>query len=219
MPRIDLHSHTRFSPDSRLRFEDIARTCELAGVDVLATTDHHTAEGALKFKAWTEKNETDLEVIVGEEVLTDAGEVIGLFLQETIKSPCSLGEALDAIRDQGGLFLLQHPFDPMRKGLGERAWEVAPDIVEVFNARTRLNGSNRKARELAEERDLPMVSCSDAHTLGEFGASYTEVPEFDVGDPGALVDAVREGRMVGNTSPVWVSVHSVLAKGLGKLGL
>lgn len=219
MPRIDLHSHTRFSPDSRMGFEDIARTCELARIDVLATTDHHTAEGALKFKAWTEENETDVELIVGEEIMTDAGEIIGLYLQESIKSPCSLGEAIDAIQDQDGLFLLQHPFDPMRKGLGERSWEVTPDIVEVFNARTRLNGANRDARELAEEKGLPMVACSDAHTLGEFGGAYTEVPAFDASDPSALLDAVQEGRLVGNTSPVWVSVHSMVTKGLRKLGL
>lgn len=218
MPRVDLHSHTRFSPDSRMGLEDIVRTCEMAGIDVLATTDHHTAEGALKLQAWTKEHDTDLEVIVGEEIMTGAGEIIGLYLQESIESPCSLGEAVDAIRDQDGLFLLQHPFDPIRNGLGEKAWDTTPDIVEVFNARTRLDSANRKAREFAEERGLPMVSCSDAHTLGEFGSAYTEVPTFDASDPGALLGAIDEGRMVGNTSPVWVSVHSMLAKGLRKLG-
>lgn len=218
MPRVDLHSHTRFSPDSRMGFRDIADTCSMAGIDVLATTDHHTAEGAIEFRAWTEENDHELDVIVGEEILTDAGEIIGLFLEETIESPSPLEEAIQAIHDQGGLFLLQHPFDPLRKGLDDRAWDVQPDIVEVFNARTRLNRANEKARQMAEERELPMVACSDAHTLGEFGAAYTEVPEFDPTDPQALVEVLDEGHLVGATSPVWVSVHSTLTKAIKKLG-
>lgn len=217
--RVDLHSHTRFSPDCRMEFEQIAATCEMTGIDVLATTDHHTAEGALAFREWLSERDRDLELIVGEEVMTPDGEIIGLFLEETIDSPLPLEAAIEAIRDQGGLVLLQHPFDPMRHGLDEVSWEIEPDIVEVFNARTRLDRANRKAREMADQRGLPMVACSDAHTLGEIGAAYTEVPDFDPSDPDALLEALEEGRMVGETSPVWVSVQSTVAKVLNKLGL
>lgn len=216
--RIDLHSHTHFSPDSRMQFADIARACEMAGIDVLATTDHHTADGAIAFRDWLARNDRELELIVGEEIMTDAGEIIGLYLEETIESPCALEDAIDAIRAQGGLVLLQHPFDPMRHGLDERGWGIDPDIVEVFNARTRLDGANRKARELAEAKDTPGVACSDAHTLGEFGSAYTEVPDFDASDPDALLEALEEGHPVGQTSPVWVSVHSTVAKLLHKMG-
>lgn len=219
MPRVDLHSHTFYSPDSRMRFGDIAQACQAAGIDVVATTDHHTADGALAFQAWAAENAPELEVIVGEEVMTDQGEVIGLYLQETIPSPCTLGEALDAIRDQGGLFLLEHPFDPLRHGLDEVSWEVEPDIIEVFNARTRLKGANAKAAELAQAKGAPVCACSDAHSPGEFGAAYTEVPAFDPQDPSSLLEALAAGRMHQTTSPVWVSVHSTLAKLLDKVGL
>lgn len=217
--RIDLHSHTQFSPDSRMGFADIARTCEIEGIDVLATTDHHTADGAFAFQDWIDRHDRDLHVIAGEEVMTPDGEIIGLYLEEEIPSPCPLDEAIDAIRDQGGLVLLQHPFDPLRHGLEERSWDIEPDIVEVFNARTRFDGANRRAREMATERGLPMVACSDAHTLGEFGNAYTEVPEIDPSDPAALLEAIEQGEPVGQRSPAWVSVHSTAARMLDKLGL
>lgn len=217
--RVDLHSHTHFSPDSRMRFDEIARRCEMVGIDVLATTDHHTADGAIAFRDWLERNDRDLELIVGEEVMTPDGEIIGLYLEESIPSPIELDDAIAAIRDQGGLVLLQHPFDPMRHGLEDKSYEIEPDIVEVFNARTRFDGANEKARALGDELGEPMVACSDAHTLGEFGSAYTEVPDFDASDPDALLAALEEGTPVGETSPLWVSVHSTVAKALHKLGL
>lgn len=216
--RVDLHSHSRFSPDSRMRFEQIADACERAGIDVLATTDHHTADGAIAFRDWLDRKGRDLELIVGEEIMTPDGEIIGLFLEESIQSAVPLEQAIEEIRAQGGLVLLQHPFDPMRSGLEDVAWEIDPDIVEVFNARTRFDGANEKARAYAEERGLPMVACSDAHTTGEFGSAYTEVPDFDTSDPDALLAAIEEGTPVGEQSPLWVSVHSTLAKALDKIG-
>lgn len=217
--RVDLHSHTRFSPDSRMDFPGIAEACREAGIDVLATTDHNTAEGALKFHAWAEANTEGFHVIPGEEIMTPDGEIIGLYLEETIPKGMPLEETIEAIRDQDGLVLLQHPFDPYRHGLGKRSWDITPDLVEVHNARTRRGKANAKARAYAEERGLPMVACSDAHTLAEFGVSYTETPGFDPWDPGALVEAVEAGSVVEETSSVWVNVRSQFTKLLHKVGL
>lgn len=219
MPHVDLHSHTRFSTDSRMGFEQIADACELAGIDVLATTDHDTAEGALAFADWVDEHDRDLHVIVGQELSTPDGEIIGLYLDETIDSPCPLEEAIEAIRAQDGLVLLQHPFDPMRSGLEERADDVDPDIVEAFNARTRIGDANEKARAFAEERGLPMCACSDAHTLNEFGSAYTATPEFDPDEPDELLAALEDGTIHCTTSPVWVSFHSTVATIMDKLGL
>ncbi|PSG97698.1 histidinol-phosphatase [Thermoplasmatales archaeon SW_10_69_26] len=219
MPHVDLHSHSRFSPDCRMDFETIADACELAGIDVLATTDHDTAEGALAFHDWIADHDRELDVIVGEELSTPDGEIIGLYLEETIESPCPLEEAIEQIRAQGGLVLLEHPFDPMREGLEGKAWEIDPDIVEVFNARTRLEGANRKAREFAEERELVTCACSDAHTSNEFGSAFTLTPDFDASDPDQLVEALAEGTHECSTSPVWVSVQSTFARALHKIGL
>jgi predicted metal-dependent phosphoesterase TrpH len=217
--RVDLHSHTHHSPDSRMAFEDIAAACRKAGIDVLASTDHNTAEGALAFREWAREHAPDLHVIVGEEVMTPDGEIIGLYLEETIPEGTPLEETVEAIRDQGGIVLLQHPFDPYRHGLEERSWDITPDLVEVHNARTRKGKANAKARAHAEERGLPMVACSDAHTLGEFGVSYTVTDDFDPSDPEALVAAVAGGQVVEETSSVWVNVRSQFTKLLHKVGL
>jgi predicted metal-dependent phosphoesterase TrpH len=219
MPHVDLHSHTRFSPDCRMGFEAIADACELAGIDVLATTDHDTAEGALAFADWLAERDRDLDLIVGQECSTPDGEIIGLYLEEPIDSPCPLDEAVEAIRAQGGLVLLQHPYDPMRSGLGDKAIEADPDIVEVFNARTRLDGANEEAQAFADEHGLPSCACSDAHTLDELGAAYTATPGFDPQDPQQLLDALEQGTPHGTTSPIWVSVQSTLARLAGKIGL
>ena len=219
MARVDLHSHTMYSPDSRMRFDQIADACERAGITVLATTDHNTVDGAIAFQRWCRDHDRSLEIIVGEEVMTPKGEVIGLYLNETIPKGTPLLDAIDMIRDQGGLFLLEHPFDPMRHGLDEISHTLEPDIIEVFNARTRLRRSNEKALALAQEKGTPQVACSDAHSPGEFGSAYTDTPDFDAADPQALLAALRNGVHHTTTSPPWVSVHSVLAKALHKLGL
>lgn len=202
-----------------MSFEIIADACELAGIDVLATTDHDTAEGALAFHDWVAEQERDLHVIVGQEISTPEGEIIGLYLEETIPSPCPLDEATEAIGSQDGLVLLQHPFDPLREGLADAAWRIDPDIVEIFNARTRFNGANDKARDYAEARDLPTCACSDAHTPNEFGAAFTATPPFDPSRPDELLAALRDGEHRCATSPLWVSVHSTLAKLMDKVGL
>lgn len=217
--RVDLHSHTRFSPDCRMDFEDVADACERVGLDVLASTDHDTAEGALAFADWLDDHDRELALIVGQELSTPEGEIIGLYLEEPIDSPCRLDEAVTRIREQDGLVLLQHPYDPMRSGLAEAAADLDPDIVEVFNARTRVSTANDQARAFAEERGLPTVACSDAHTLNEFGAAYTSTPGFDPGDPQQLLDALERGDHHCTTSPVWVSVHSTMARVMNRIGL
>jgi hypothetical protein len=212
VPRLDLHSHTYYSPDSRLTFEQIRRACERAAIGVLATTDHDTADGAIALKKWARENAPELRIIVGEEILTDVGEVIGLYLNETIPAKLDVHETIDRIHAQGGLFLLEHPFDPIRHGLDEVSWDVEPDIVEIFNARARLHSSNLKAVAYAEKKGSPKCACSDAHHQSEFGSAYTETPEFDHEQPTELIRALRAGTWTGKKSPAWVSVYSTVAK-------
>lgn len=219
MARVDLHSHTHYSPDCRMAFPTVADAAEAAGITVLATTDHHTADGALAFQKWCRENARSLEIIVGQEVMTTDGEVIGLYLNETIPRDLSALEAIDRIRDQGGLFLLEHPFDPLRHGLDELSWKVDPDIVETFNARTRLKGANERAAALAEEKGVPRCACSDAHSPGEFGAAYTDTPDFDPAEPKELLRALEAGTLHESTSPWSVSFHSLWSKALHRVGL
>jgi len=123
------------------------------------------------------------KVIVGEEILTPNGEIMGLFLKETIPSGISVEEAISKIKAQGGLVCLPHPFDPLR-GLRMDKNSLAKlaeqsDIIEVFNARGPFSGPVKKAKGLALKYNLPGSAGSDAHYPFEIGHTYVEMPEFN----------------------------------------
>ena len=169
--------HTKFSKDCDTPLETIIDRCQKLGINCIAITDHGTAEGALQMAKIA-----PFKVIVGEEVLTPNGEIIGLFLKETIPSGCSVEEAIAKIKAQGGLVLLPHPFDPLRglhmdKESLARLAEKA-DIIEVFNARGPFAGPVKKANALAKKYNLPGSAGSDAHYPYELGHTYVEMPEF-----------------------------------------
>ncbi|MFQ5860269.1 MAG: PHP domain-containing protein [Dehalococcoidia bacterium] len=176
--KADLHLHTRFSPDSLTDLQALVDRCQEVGLDCIAVTDHNTIQGALEVQRLA-----PFLVIVGEEVMTSQGEVIGLFLREEIPPRLTALETVRAIKEQGGLVALPHPFDPLRSSLGRSGAleEVlsSADIIEVFNAHDLNPGSRSKAVELAERHRLAAVAVSDAHSVRELGHTYTELLAFD----------------------------------------
>lgn len=206
--RVDLHIHTRASHDCLSRVEDVLRVARERGLDRIAITDHNEIGGARAAHALDRER-----VIVGEEVKTAEGiDVTGLFLSERIPAKTKAVEVARAIRDQGGLVYIPHPFAG-GKGAGPRLLEeLAPwiDVVEVFNARLHRPDLNRRAREWAAARDLPGGAGSDAHTLAEIGRGAAEVPPFD--GPDGLLDALRAGRVKGAASGPHVHLFSTWAK-------
>ena len=208
----DFHTHTRHSGDCDTPTETVVRSCAEAGLKWVAVTDHNSIAGALEAHEIASRIYPDLRIIVGEEVKSSAGDIIGLFLQEEIPKGLSPMDTVKRIQDQGGLVSIPHPFDRIRRGpLPKWALEdVAPhaDFVETLNARTILASDLARCRELAEWAFLTPLGVSDSHTPGEFGAAYTEMEDFD-GTPGSLIQAVRAGRVVGHrSSPL---VHAVTA--------
>jgi len=141
--RIDLHCHTEASFDCVTPLPKVLARCQAKGVRVQAVTDHNEVWGAQKLKALAEAqgwDETEgVTVIVGEEVSTAEGEIIGLFLEERIPPKMSPEETVARIKEQGGLVLVPHGFDPLKRmrltpaALSRVAAEVY--IVEIFNAR------------------------------------------------------------------------------------
>jgi hypothetical protein len=195
--RIDLHSHTMWSGDSTTTPDELAAAVEGAGIDVLCITDHNTIAGAV---ALAEPGRLPCRVVVGEELRTRAGEIIGLFLSERIPTGISPVEAAVAIRDQGGVVYVPHPFDPMRHNLAQPALDelVAAglvDVLEVFNAKTSLSHLNERARAYADEHGLAHGAGSDGHVPAAIGAAYVDVPDFD--GAGDLVAALRAGTVHG----------------------
>jgi predicted metal-dependent phosphoesterase TrpH len=177
--RVDLHTHTMWSGDSTTTPDEFAAAVEASGLDVVCITDHNTIEGAIELR-----DRLACRVIVGEELRTAAGEIIGLFLTERVPMGISHTDAAKAIRDQGGVVYIPHPFDPMRRNMSEAAlYELAEndliDAVEVLNAKTSLDSLNRRAADFAAEFGIVGGAGSDGHVPGALGAAYVEIDDFD----------------------------------------
>lgn len=194
--RVDLHSHTMWSGDSTTTPDELHDAVVASGIDVLCITDHNAIAGAVELA-----DRLPCRVIVGEELRTAAGEIIGLFLTERV--PMGIGhlEAAQRIREQGGVVYIPHPFDPMRRCLDEAALRQLAgggliDAVEVLNSKTSLDHLNRRAAEFADEHGLAHGAGSDAHVPDALGAAYVEMPDFD--GPSEFLAALGAGRIVGH---------------------
>ncbi len=186
---LELHSHTRYSPDSLTKLPDLIKHCREVGIGKIAITDHYEIEGALEASQMA----PDL-IIVGEEALCEEGELLCYFISELIPRGISLAEAIDRVHEQGGICGPSHPFDPRRWGIGRANIERFGDkldFIEVFNARTRDPKRNDDANAIATELNLPKICASDAHTLPEVGISRVRLSR-DINGPQDFLAALRE---------------------------
>ncbi|HEX5725786.1 MAG TPA: PHP domain-containing protein [Longimicrobiaceae bacterium] len=208
--RVDMHVHTRASADSLNSPAGVLAALDARGIDRVVIADHDRMDGALRLHALAPER-----VLVGEEVRTREGpDIIGIFLTEPIPRGTPLRETCERIRAQGGVVYVPHPFDTRRRGGGPLLESVAElvDAVEAHNARTWKPGVNELGEQWARERGKALGAGSDAHTLGEIGTAYVEVPPFEPRRESFLA-ALRAGRVAarGVSSPV-VSVYSAYAK-------
>jgi dephospho-CoA kinase len=206
--QVDLHMHTSASKDSLSDPAAVVEAARAAGLNRIAITDHDEIEGAFAARALA----PDF-VIVGEEVRTSEGlDLIGLYLREHIQPGGSFRDTADAIRSQGGVVYLPHPFDSHR-GTDEdflASVEDCVDAVEGINARIHDPVRNERAREWAGERNLPIGAGSDAHMVSEIGRVRAFVRPF--AGPGELLAALEAGRIGGNSSSHLVHLGSTWAK-------
>ncbi len=196
--KLDLHVHTSYSIDSIISPKDLALKSHRLGI-VPAVTDHNN------MKAHQELQKLGAVFIPGEEIKTDRGDVIGLYLTEPVARNISFAEAIDLIHGQGGLVYLPHMFDRTRSGCGDPGkLKDRIDILEVFNARALESSSNRKAYVYAEENRIVPAVGSDSHFLFEFGATYNKVPDFDLDSPRQLLRALPKASHVMKRAPFYV---------------
>jgi len=207
--KADLHVHTCYSLDCLTPLEQIIERCLELGINCIAVADHNTIDGALKLKEIA-----PFQVIVAEEVLTPAGEIMGLFLSEEVPRGLSPDDTISRIRSQGGLVAIPHPFGrPLpRNSHALTSPEVLAkvDIIETLNARTPSSSGIARAWRLAREHGKAASAGSDAHTIGEIGRAYVEMPEFE-GPDGFLI-ALAQGRIFGGRSNSLVHFASIWAR-------
>jgi Glycosyltransferase Family 4/PHP-associated/PHP domain len=178
---IDLHMHTDWSHDCTIPAEELVDHAEAIGLGGIAVTDHNVFGGALEAVEIARSRE--LIVVPGEEVKTDdQGEVIGLFLEEEIPRGMTFADTIAAIREQGGLVYLPHPFDRMHSipdpaTVHRHLAEI--DVFEVYNARLLRDSFNDEALRFARKYRLLQGAGSDAHVLQGVGTGAVQMRRFD----------------------------------------
>lgn len=170
----DIHLHTTYSDGAAAPSEVVARAIDL-GLDVIAVTDHDSIDGAL---AAAGSAGDRLEVVIGEEVTTRQGHVLGLFLTRTVDAGRDMRETLDEIHAQGGLAIPAHPYLILggARGVGERGIGLAWDALEVENGSPGAWLANRRARRMRRSWARAETGGSDAHILDAVGTAVTLFP-------------------------------------------
>jgi predicted metal-dependent phosphoesterase TrpH len=201
--RAELHCHSCYSKDSNLTLEKIIDACKRRDISVIALTDHNQVEGAERLK---EMAPEWLTVIIGEEIATADGDLIGLFLKKRIEPRLPITETIRQIHAQGGLAMVPHPFDRLRhEAMGGVVLEKIKDqidFVEVFNARCVYQADNEAARTFVEANHLHGYVCSDSHWSSEYGNAncligpFNNASEFAQQLRGAKFDTQRANMLV-----------------------
>lgn len=175
MLRVDLHTHSTASPDGGISTEQYTRVLEDGLLDYIAVTDHGTIEQAKKLH-----QQFGDKIIVGQEIATTQGEIIGLFLKEPVRSGLTPIKAIEAIRKQHGLVYVPHPFETVRSGLNAETIEALADeidIIETYNGRAVFQNKGPQATVWARTHQKPMAAASDAHGYRGLGSAYTSIKD------------------------------------------
>ena len=212
---VDLHAHTSASFDSIASPESVVRAAAERGLTHLAITDHDRIEGAVAARDIARAAAPELTVIVGQEVKTRDGDIIGVFLERDVPSDLPPAEAIAEIHAQGGLVGIPHPFDRFRGSLldDKLLASLAPlvDWVETHNARIMVGNGNEQAAAFALAHDLPGVAVSDAHSAMEIGVAYVAI-DGDPSTPEGLLAALPGVELVAGRATFFVRMVTPIAK-------
>ncbi|HEX7491715.1 MAG TPA: PHP domain-containing protein [Candidatus Limnocylindrales bacterium] len=210
---IDLHCHTSASFDSLTTARAAVRAAASRGLTHLAVTDHDNIDGALRAR---DEAPPQLTVIIGEEIKTSDGDLLAVFLEKAVPPGMTAVDTIAAVRKQGGLIGVPHPFDRTR-GYGRKSHADLADIaglvdwIETYNARVVGGTANEKAAAFATEHGLPGACGSDSHSIMEVGVSYNVVTG-DPSTPAGLLAALRTVRMEPHRATFYVRAWTPVAK-------
>lgn len=192
MFKVDLHTHSMASADGGITATQYAHLLATGVLDVVAVTDHNRIDFALKLQG-----ELGDKVIVGEEIMTTAGEIIGLYLTEVIEPGLSPFETVKRIKDQGGIVYIPHPFETVRKGVKAETLEELLDVIdilEVVNGRAFLQNRHVKSALFAKLHQLHSAASSDAHGIRGIGRTYTRTKAIPSQE--TLLDLIAGGTCI-----------------------
>ena len=175
MYKSEFHVHTRYSKDSILAYWLLLLILKTKKINTVAITDHNEIAGAIKYKNKFKKH--GIEMIVGEEIFTSKGEIIGLGLTNKIEPDLSPEETIKQIRKQNGIVYVPHPYDEKRYKTVLAEDEIKKhkkeiDFIEVHNGRNISSEFDKKQNEIAEKYGITKIIGSDAHTFFELGRNY-----------------------------------------------
>ncbi len=169
--KIDLHTHSIASPDGGLTLEDY----EKSDLDVIAITDHDRVDFALDAR-----EKLGVKIIVGEEITTSDGEIIGLFLREKIEPGLTARETCEKIMDQRGIVYIPHPFETFRSGISLEALDDIADcvdIVETANGRAVFQDRGSQAQAWALANHKTIAASSDAHGRHGWNRTFSQISD------------------------------------------
>lgn len=184
--RADIHIHSCYS-DGRPKISEILNYIqEKTDLDVIAICDHDTIEGALEARELMKKGNYRFDLVVGEEITSSKGHILGLYLKEKVKPGMNPKKTIEAIHAQGGLAIASHPFErtswhnkniPTMDGIGMKSLLETVDILdglEIVNATPGLADENYRA-SLVNKTILFVAETggSDGHILEAIGMGYT----------------------------------------------
>lgn len=176
MYKVDLHTHSVGSPDGGVTAEEYERVLASGHLNVIAITDHSNIDFATRLH-----EKLGDKIIVGEEIMTNQGEIIGLYLKEAVPAGLEVDEAIKRIKQQDGLVYVPHPFETVRKGLHPATLESIAeqiDIIEVCNGRAFFQDRSQQAVVWARLNKVISAASSDAHGDKGLGKTYCLVSEL-----------------------------------------
>jgi len=187
---FDFHIHSEYSRlDSRSKVVDILEQAKKVGLGAVAISDHDAIEGSLKAAKMSSK---ELIILPSMEISSLDGHIIGLGVLERVPMDLTASETVERIHKLGGIAIAAHPYDSVRRGVGDLCWKAPFDAIEVNGHCLYGNG---KAKQVAKAHGKPLVGGSDAHSVGEIATVCTEVI-------GNNADGILEAIRKGNCAPV-----------------
>jgi predicted metal-dependent phosphoesterase TrpH len=216
--KLNIHTHTNYSHDSFMSVNALFKECQKQKFDCIAITDHDTIEGALKFRKYYGD---EIKVIIGEEILTKDGDIVGLFLTKRIKPRMSAATTIKEIKKQNGLVMIPHPFDRLvNTKLKEQVLSEiidSVDIIETYNAKTVFNKDNIKADAFADKHKKIKARNSDSHCSIDLRTVSMNISDFR-SKKDFLIN-MKKQRYVVNKKPIYFHFLTITLVLLGQIKL